>query len=78
MNLDEIKAGNRLSRPEKCPSRIYNLMLQCWDIDPERRPTFSDISEFIMNFFDRLDPNPFANKLSTSSQRNSGNASNNF
>ena len=30
----------RLSKPEGCPTEVYQLMLQCWLYEPEQRPTF--------------------------------------
>lgn len=44
--------NKRLERPEACPEHTYSLMLQCWDLKPERRPTF----EALHNIFST---NPF-------------------
>ncbi|KAK9502014.1 hypothetical protein O3M35_012626 [Rhynocoris fuscipes] len=35
--------GERLPRPDACPPKLYNLMLQCWDKDPAKRPSFAEI-----------------------------------
>jgi serine/threonine protein kinase len=35
-----IMAGDRLSCPEGCPNKIYNLMLECWQPAPKDRPNF--------------------------------------
>ncbi|XP_073970007.1 activated Cdc42 kinase isoform X2 [Rhodnius prolixus] len=35
--------GERLARPDACPLKLYTLMLQCWDKDPAKRPTFAEI-----------------------------------
>jgi len=35
---------DRLSVPECCPQQHYNLMLRCWQHEPEHRPNFTDIT----------------------------------
>ncbi|XP_031568891.1 tyrosine-protein kinase HTK16-like [Actinia tenebrosa] len=35
--------GKRLERPDACPEHVYKLMLRCWDLKPERRPTFEEL-----------------------------------
>lgn len=37
-----LDAGNRLSKSEYCDEDLYKLMLSCWRIDPECRPTFRE------------------------------------
>jgi serine/threonine protein kinase len=37
---EEVKKGYRLEQPELCPNEVYNVMLQCWDIQPDNRPSF--------------------------------------
>ena len=41
--LDYIKKNNRLQQPQTCPDEIYELMLDCWQINPMLRPMFDDI-----------------------------------
>ena len=35
--------GKRLAKPDKCPEHTYQLMLRCWDLEPEKRPTFAQL-----------------------------------
>ncbi|XP_063548484.1 tyrosine-protein kinase Shark [Cydia strobilella] len=35
-----VESGGRLERPEECPDEIYQVMLDCWEYNPDRRPTF--------------------------------------
>lgn len=38
-----LKYGKRLERPSRCPSSIYELMLECWEWDEKKRPTFAEL-----------------------------------
>uniref|UniRef100_A0A671PED3 receptor protein-tyrosine kinase n=1 Tax=Sinocyclocheilus anshuiensis TaxID=1608454 RepID=A0A671PED3_9TELE len=40
-----LKTGYRMEKPENCTDEMYNLMLRCWKQEPDKRPTFSDISK---------------------------------
>lgn len=33
----------RLPQPSDCPKEIFDLLCECWQIDPIRRPNISDI-----------------------------------
>ncbi|WAR28793.1 HTK16-like protein [Mya arenaria] len=35
-----IEEGKRLDKPEKCPVVAYQQMLQCWEKEPKKRPSF--------------------------------------
>jgi len=43
----KIPKGERLHKPETCPHSAYELMIQCWDLDPSKRPSFIEIVERI-------------------------------
>ncbi|NWX95209.1 SRMS kinase, partial [Nothoprocta ornata] len=36
----QITRGYRLPRPSSCPAEIYGIMLECWNGNTERRPSF--------------------------------------
>ncbi|XP_039196683.1 proto-oncogene tyrosine-protein kinase receptor Ret [Crotalus tigris] len=40
-----LKTGYRMEKPENCSEEMYNLMLRCWKQEPDKRPTFSEISK---------------------------------
>lgn len=48
--IEQVERGYRMPKPSnvECPDSVYDAMLQCWDADPEKRPTF----EYLYNFFD--------------------------
>ncbi|KAM4863659.1 macrophage-stimulating protein receptor [Urocitellus parryii] len=35
-----LAQGRRLPQPEYCPNSLYQVMQQCWEVDPAARPTF--------------------------------------
>ncbi|KAF5305887.1 hypothetical protein FQA39_LY09126 [Lamprigera yunnana] len=39
-----LKTGYRMERPENCSVVLYKVMRSCWNLDPEKRPTFSDLA----------------------------------
>ncbi|RXM30143.1 Hepatocyte growth factor receptor [Acipenser ruthenus] len=43
--------GRRLLQPEFCPDSLYNVMIECWHPNPERRPTFSGLVSRISSIF---------------------------
>ena len=40
---DLIVGGERLGRPERCPSDVFRLVQTCWKDNPQDRPSFADI-----------------------------------
>ncbi|XP_074000153.1 insulin-like receptor isoform X2 [Rhodnius prolixus] len=39
--------GGIMSRPERCPDKLYTVMRLCWDCKPTSRPTFLELIEFL-------------------------------
>lgn len=44
-----IRKRNLLERPENCPINIYNIMLECWNEVPLKRPNFTEIHSRLRN-----------------------------
>ncbi len=44
-----IQDGKRLDRPQSCPKNTYKVMLQCWDWQEEKRPTFKELNLLFQN-----------------------------
>lgn len=42
-----LEAGHRLSCPENCPAKVFEIMHNCWNHNARDRPTF----RFLTNFF---------------------------
>ncbi|KAI1715456.1 protein tyrosine kinase domain-containing protein [Ditylenchus destructor] len=47
--LYHLQHGQRLAQQQDCPDEIYDLMQQCWQIEPELRPTFEEVRTKIGN-----------------------------
>lgn len=43
----KIKGGYRMPKPAHLDDDIYALMSECWDMEPDRRPTFDSISRTV-------------------------------
>ncbi|XP_033476966.1 platelet-derived growth factor receptor alpha [Epinephelus lanceolatus] len=44
---NKIKSGYRMSKPEHAPSDVYEMMMKCWNSEPEKRPSFMGLSETV-------------------------------
>jgi len=38
-----LRQGYRLEKPDNCAPEVYEIMLECWNEDPQDRPTFSQL-----------------------------------
>ena len=61
MNNDDVKQqiqqGYCMPRPRGCPEKLYDIMLDCWQMDATHRPTFERLWERLQIFsptFERL------------------------
>lgn len=42
--LDAVSDRNyRMPQPENCPDSLYNIMLECWHKNPDKRPSFDSL-----------------------------------
>lgn len=49
--LHQVENGLRMLCPANCPSALYDIMLECWHKDPEKRPTFETLQWKLEDFF---------------------------
>jgi hypothetical protein len=49
---DEVLAGYRLEKPDKCPDSMYELMTECWNENPKQRPTMSQVGAKLSKIVD--------------------------
>jgi hypothetical protein len=48
--LEYLRQGRRLEKPATCPEEVYHIMLQSWNQDPQKRPTFEVKTEMYRRF----------------------------
>ncbi|KAE8574217.1 hypothetical protein XENTR_v10003333 [Xenopus tropicalis] len=46
-----LERGYRMPCPGTCPTELYGIMLQCWQQDPHKRPTFEYLQNILEDFF---------------------------
>ncbi|CAH1776273.1 unnamed protein product [Owenia fusiformis] len=54
--LEQIDRGYRAPRPKLCPESMYETMLQCWEEDANKRPTFEYLNAFFEDYFIATEP----------------------
>ncbi|XP_062998940.1 tyrosine-protein kinase Fes/Fps [Elgaria multicarinata webbii] len=42
---EAVEKGIHLSIPDQCPAEVYQLMLRCWEYEPESRPNFNTLHQ---------------------------------
>ena len=45
-----IRKGRHLNRPPDCPEKVYVIMQQCWNLEPDERPSFKQLQDQINEF----------------------------
>ncbi len=53
--IEKLKEGYRMSKPLFCPESLYKIMLNCWNEDPSKRPTFETLQWQLEEFFETDD-----------------------
>ena len=48
-----LDSGYRMPAPEGIPEEMYQLMLRCWNYEPEDRPHFPEIQQQVDLLFSR-------------------------
>eukprot|EP00042_Codosiga_hollandica_P043932 m.424521 g.424521 ORF g.424521 m.424521 type:complete len:1427 (-) comp56674_c0_seq1:247-4527(-) len=49
--LKAVLGGVRPQKPTNCPDTLYEMMMQCWDLDPHERPDFDLILQTLIKGF---------------------------
>uniref|UniRef100_H3AL18 receptor protein-tyrosine kinase n=1 Tax=Latimeria chalumnae TaxID=7897 RepID=H3AL18_LATCH len=46
---NKIKSGYRMTKPEHATSEVYDIMVKCWNSEPDKRPSFVHLSDIVGN-----------------------------
>ncbi|XP_071964164.1 fibroblast growth factor receptor homolog 1-like [Antedon mediterranea] len=45
--VEFLESGRRMKQPVGCPDSVYSIMMKCWNTNPNKRPTFTQlVAEF--------------------------------
>ncbi|KAL3883472.1 hypothetical protein ACJMK2_029733 [Sinanodonta woodiana] len=47
--LEIVNGGFRLQQPTHCSDNIYQIMIKCWEENPEQRPVFEELVQLLTN-----------------------------
>ena len=54
--LAETEKGYRMECPTGCPRPLYEIMLKCWNQNPDYRPTFEFLQSFLEDYYVATEP----------------------
>ena len=57
--LAQVERGYRMPIPPGCPQPLYQIMLQCWNKDPNSRPTFEYLRDTLEDYFVSTEPGQY-------------------
>ncbi|KAH9405597.1 Tyrosine-protein kinase Src42A [Tyrophagus putrescentiae] len=63
--LSQVDQGYRMPCPAGCPPVLYDIMLECWNKDPLKRPTFETLQWKLDDFFEGSEEYKEASMAST-------------
>ena len=44
---ESIRKGRILQKPHDCPNKMYDVMKECWSMNPKERPTFTELHQIL-------------------------------
>ncbi|XP_078485610.1 tyrosine-protein kinase SRK2-like [Ciona intestinalis] len=51
--LEQLERGYRMPKLKECPEDMYKIMRACWDIDPNKRPSFEILEMELSDLYSR-------------------------
>jgi len=56
--LQALKGGERLNRPDVCPEDVWKMLRNCWDWDPVKRPNFLELQKNLKQIVEDINDLP--------------------
>ena len=54
--IAQVERGYRMPIPNACPEPLYQICLQCWNKEPDNRPTFDYLTATLEDYFVSTEP----------------------
>jgi len=51
----ENKGSPMLEKPKDCPDEFFDIMRQCWEVDPKKRPSFKELVSSLQRLQERTE-----------------------
>nr|XP_039259723.1 tyrosine-protein kinase TXK-like [Styela clava] len=52
--VEQVGQGYRLERPGHCPHDVYSIMKKCWELEPEKRPSFDNLISILIELLEKI------------------------
>ncbi|XP_077453322.1 tyrosine-protein kinase CSK-like isoform X1 [Stigmatopora argus] len=49
-----LERGYQMPAPDGCPTEVYDVMTNCWHLDPDSRPTFQSLKQSLLQIKHKL------------------------
>ncbi|CAL4130029.1 unnamed protein product [Meganyctiphanes norvegica] len=49
--IELLPSGYRMPKDQACPQNLYELMIECWNAEPQKRPTFHTLTWALDDFY---------------------------
>lgn len=56
--VPRVEKGYKMDCPDGCPEVVYNIMKQCWNLDPAARPSFHMLNEWLQHIRKGMERKP--------------------
>lgn len=51
---ERVELGYRMPAPDGTPSEVYDVMMKCWEYEPENRPSFVGVHKLLKDIVSKM------------------------